>query len=262
MSTYAFDNAAVQAEGRFAALEAHYDAVTIARLAELGVGPGWTCLEVGAGGGSIGRWLGHRVEPDGRVLVTDLDPRWITADLPDDVEVAVHDIRTDPLDEAAYDLVHARLVLIHLPERRAVLDRLVTALRPGGLLVLDEFDLTFVPVLRAPDAASAALFEKVHQAMIDTLEARGLDPRWGTHAYAALHDAGLTAVGARSHAEAWPSGVPGLDLHRVNIEQISADLPARGVTEDDLTAFWALLRDPDFAVASYPMITTWGRRPS
>ncbi|MBO2452401.1 methyltransferase domain-containing protein [Actinomadura barringtoniae] len=236
-------------------MEECYDPVSTARLEALGVGPGWRCLEVGGGGGSIGRWLAERAGPEGRVLITDLDPRWVRTG---DAEVIVHDLRTDPLPENEFDLVHARLVLIHLPERLAALDKLVRSLRPGGVLALDEFDLPLVQVLKAPDEAAAALFTKVHDAMIRAVQGRGADPMWGSHAYGALVDAGLGDVRSLTYAESWTGGSPGTDLHRVNVEQVRAQMDQ--VDDAELAAFWDLLRDPGFAVASYPLITTWGRR--
>jgi chemotaxis methyl-accepting protein methylase len=48
------------------------------------------------------------------------------------VRVERHDVAADPVPENAYDLIHARLVLVHLPERDRVLATLAAALRPGG----------------------------------------------------------------------------------------------------------------------------------
>jgi SAM-dependent methyltransferase len=53
--------------------------------------------------------------------------------------VARHDITADAIPLARYDLIHARLVLSHLPQRRDVLVRLIEALRPGGWLVIEDF---------------------------------------------------------------------------------------------------------------------------
>jgi ubiquinone/menaquinone biosynthesis C-methylase UbiE len=120
------------------AMQRCLDPVTRARLADLGVGPGWRCLEVGGGGGSIARWLADRVGPTGHVLATELDPGGLRCG--ERLEVRQHDIVEDELPEAAFDLVHARLVLLHLPKRRQALTRMVRALRPGGHLLLGEFD--------------------------------------------------------------------------------------------------------------------------
>jgi hypothetical protein len=68
--SYLFDNARPQAGQGFSSIEATYDAWTIRQLEGIGVAGGWRCLEVGGGGGSIGRWLASRVGPEGRVTVT------------------------------------------------------------------------------------------------------------------------------------------------------------------------------------------------
>jgi len=131
VSTYVLDNASEQAARRFASLEACYDPVTIRQLGQVGVSPGWSCLEVGGGGGSIARWLAERVGPSGRVVVTDIDARWLDFKHPN-IELREHNIATDELEWGAFDLVHERLVLIHLPERERALRRMIDALSPGA----------------------------------------------------------------------------------------------------------------------------------
>src|ERR1043165_1338313 len=156
-TAYAFDNSGTFAVDQHHALAETLDPFTSTRLAETGVTRGWHCLEVGAGGGSIARWLAGRVAPDGSVLATDIDPRHIPA--APGLEVRTHDITRDPLPPAAFDLIVARLVLRHVPDRAAVLHRLLAALRPGGWLQVEEFDGGQAPVLLSPDDAAAALFE-------------------------------------------------------------------------------------------------------
>src|SRR5882724_8873761 len=114
-STYLLDNAAPETPARFDALSAMYDPSTIQHLVNCGVGPGWHCLEVGGGSGSIASWMAARVGPTGHVLVTDLDPRFLEKLEASNLEVRRHNIVSDPLPEATFDLIHARLVLIHLP---------------------------------------------------------------------------------------------------------------------------------------------------
>ena len=106
----------------------------------MAIWPGWRCLEVGGGGGSIARWLCQQVGAQGQVVATDIDTRFLDElDLPN-LEVLRHDAVNDALPEAAFDLVHARAVLCHLAGRDEVLSKLVTALRPGGWLLLEEAD--------------------------------------------------------------------------------------------------------------------------
>lgn len=262
MSHYLFDSAAVQTAGRFTALESCYDPASRAQLALTGVSTGWKCLEVGGGSASLGDWLGERVGPEGEVTVTELEPRWAAArHRPDHMRLLRHDITRDPLPGGDYDLVHARLVLLHLPQRFAVLQRLVTALRPGGWLVLEEFDCGWTPVLAAPDEASAVLFDRVHAALMGLLEKAGADPLWGRRMLGAMATAGLRDLAATTYAEAWPGGSTGISLHRHNTDQVADRLTAAGVPEAELEEFRALLRHPKFVVNSYPLISARGRRP-
>src|SRR5262244_4089208 len=87
---------------RLALLEHNLDPLSQRRLAALGIQPGWRCLEVGAGHGSIARWLAAQVGPQGRVVATDLNPRFLTDLTLPNVEIRRHDIRTDPLEPHMY----------------------------------------------------------------------------------------------------------------------------------------------------------------
>jgi ubiquinone/menaquinone biosynthesis C-methylase UbiE len=254
MAHYLFDNNAPQAAGRFSVLESRYDSASKKELERTGIAPGWHCLEIGGGGGSIGDWLQDRAGPEGEVTVTDLEPAH--------PRVLRHDITRDPLPSGAFDLVHARLVLIHLPERLRVLERLVAALRPGGWLVLEEFDCTWTPVLAAPDDSATALFERLHGAVMALLEKAGAEPRWGRQVVGAMLRAGLEDVTATTYAESWQGGGEGIALHRVNTEQVSGLLLEQGVSETELDRYLTLLDDPSFVVNSYPLVTARGRRKS
>src|ERR671936_3170110 len=111
MATYAFGNAQEIQRERLATLASLFDPGTVAVLEPLGVGPGWRCLEVGAGGGSIASWLCERVAPDGAVVATDLDATVLRGLSHPNLEVRVHDVVVDDLPFDEFDLVHLRLVL-------------------------------------------------------------------------------------------------------------------------------------------------------
>jgi SAM-dependent methyltransferase len=115
------------------------DSFTIKHLEATGIGQGWRCLEIGAGGGSIAGWLGDRVCATGSVVATDVDLQRL-GDLGAPVEVRRHDIAREGLESAAYDLVHCRLVLQHLTEPVVALQKMATAVAPGGWLVIEEAD--------------------------------------------------------------------------------------------------------------------------
>ena len=108
------------------------------------VRPGWRCLEVGAGRGSMATWLAERVGPGGQVVATDIDCRYLARlDLPN-LQVVQHNILDDPLDAlgpGSFDLVCTRLVLFWLAGRQqTAIHQMVACLRPGGWLIDEEGD--------------------------------------------------------------------------------------------------------------------------
>jgi SAM-dependent methyltransferase len=140
-ANYLYSNAHAAALARLQGLEQVEDPDSIAALEGLGDLSGWHCLEVGAGAGSVARWLSHRVGPNGHVVATDADPRFLEPLVSNSLEVWRHDIVHDALPLAAFDLVHFRHVLIHLAgSAAAALDQLCAALKPGGVLLIEESD--------------------------------------------------------------------------------------------------------------------------
>src|SRR5215469_1648889 len=132
---YLLANSGRETGSRFAALSDLFDSVTIHHLQKCGVKCGWHCLEVGAGGGSIARWLADRVGRTGRVLATDIDIRFLEPLKSPNLEVLRHNIALDSLPQGVFDLVHARLVLLHLPQRENALEHMISGLKPGGWIV-------------------------------------------------------------------------------------------------------------------------------
>jgi SAM-dependent methyltransferase len=258
---YIFDNAAErQARERFAALPRLYDLGTFRHLEALGVTDGWRCLEVGAGGGSVARWLAERVGPTGRVLATDVDTRFLEGLAGPNLEVRRHDVTADPLSEAAFDLAHARLVLVHLPEREAVLARLVAALKPGGWLLVEEFDSLSMrpdPALN-PTERRPRVFEAMYRVMAE----RGVDLCFGRVLPGRLRAHGLVEVDAEGRVFLVQAGSPWATLLKANLEQLRAPIcAAEGLTAQEFDRELAYLDDPGLMNPSSVMWTAWGRRP-
>ena len=141
----------------------------------LGIGPGWHCLEVGAGSGSIARFMSERVGPTGRVVAIDINTDWIPASLAANVEVRRHDIGVDDLAKGAFDLVHERAVLTFVPEREAALTRMIAALKPGGCLLVEEL-VSPVTEAAATDGRDNELAQQSRRAIAEVLRRRGGDP--------------------------------------------------------------------------------------
>jgi trans-aconitate methyltransferase len=113
-------------------LQERHDPLSVAQLDAIAVGEGWRCLDVGAGAGSVTLMLAKRVGSTGSVLAVDLDTSLLEPLASDRVEVRRSDFINEALPQDAFDLVHARLVLMFLPSRLDALTRLAAAARPGG----------------------------------------------------------------------------------------------------------------------------------
>lgn len=253
MTTYVFDQAHVAEQHR--CLAAAYDPVTFARLAQTGVRAGWRCLDVGAGGGSVAHWLAGR---EATVLATDVQPDHVRP--APRLTVLRHDVVCDPLPDAAFDLVHVRLVLRHLPERDAVLRKLVAALKPGGWLQVDEFDNSYSPVLLAPDRGAAELYETFLAVKESVFEAYGVDGSWGRKAAGAMVGAGLVDVDPRVVVHPWRAGSPGVRLLAHTTHMLRDKLVEAGMSDPQLAAVREVLADERFLATSPVVYSVHGRR--
>jgi len=257
---YVFDNAHGETRERFPALSDLYDDETIRCLQAVGVAPGWQCLEVAAGGGSIAQWLARQVGPSGQVLATDLDARFLESLADPALDVRRHDIVRDPLPDSAFDLVHARLILVHLPERELALAKMASALKPGGWLVCEEFDSLSMPADPALHPHECAL--KAQAAMQRVMASRGANTRYGRDLAARMRALGLVDIRAQGQMSMWQGGSAGARLFRANFEQLRDELLrtsllTRAELDDDLTK----LDDPRTLFPSPVMWTVCGRRP-
>lgn len=255
---YAFDHAWESERVRLGLLEEVFDATTFRHLEVLGVGPGWRCLEVGAGAGSIARWLCRCVGPDGRVVATDVDTGFLDGLAQPGLEVRRHDIVTEDLEEGAFDLIHCRLVLEHLPGRELALKRMVSALAPGGVLVAEEYDMS---TLHPAPGPQADLFTRGVSALLDFMETGGYDRFYGRHVVDGLSSAGLEVLGAEGRVVVALPGSTAARWWWLTVERLASGTVARGgLSAEDAERLLAL-RDDDRFWFHYPlMVTGWGRR--
>ncbi|MCX4781690.1 class I SAM-dependent methyltransferase [Streptomyces sp. NBC_01264] len=257
---YAF-HGAVEVHDQLDALETMLDPGTAECLRTLGIPAGARCWEVGAGGGSIARHLRALAGPGGHVVATDLDTSRIVAP---GAEILQHDVRCDPAPPGGpFDVIHARWVLMHLPERRDVLSRLADALAPGGWLVIEESAVTSdgLPVLTSSVPADAELFGRFSGAVVGILADAGADPQWGAHGlHSAMAESSLEDVRTVHRTDSWTGGGPGSRLHSIHTRQLREPLGARGFTDGDLARVRHIASDPAFSALGYPLVSTCGRR--
>jgi SAM-dependent methyltransferase len=240
-------------------LEDWADAATVRHLQATGVGPGWRCLDVGAGAGSVARWLAGGVGESGVVVAADLNPRFLD-DVPTNVEVRRLDITKDELEAKAYDLVHSRLLLMHLSDPTAALDRMVAALKPGGWLVTEEADWGLFALEGHPDAAWATAL--VHDLFARHAEAGVRYPYFGRALAGLVARLDLEAVAAAGATDVTSANDDRRKLYRLTFEALRPVNRAAGASDTDLGRLKAVLDSPTVVITGVTIVTTRARKPT
>jgi SAM-dependent methyltransferase len=229
---YVFANDYCADSQRLQLLAAIYDPVTRACLERIDVAEGWSCWEVGAGYGTIAHWLAERVGLTGKVLATDLDTRFLVPLQSPTLQVVRHDVVRDALPPQRFDLIHARLLLCHLQEREQVMDRMIEALKPGGWLVIEDYDSVSLlpdPGIDPPESSLEAA-----RAVRELLRRRGVDLRFGRRVVGLLRARGLQQVSAEGRVFMSLDGSAYARLQRLGLEQVHDELlKLRLITPED-----------------------------
>lgn len=233
-----------------------YDDLTLARLLALGAGPGWNCLDVGAGTGTVSRRL---LDEAGvaSVLAVDRDVRFLAERRVPRLDVLEADITAPDFAPGRFRLVHARFVLMHLAEHERLIAALAELVAPGGVLVLgDAVDLTSD---RTPATPYTAVMRAMWEGLRNTI---GTDVSWVPSYPHLLREAGLEPVAAEMHV---PPLVPGSPISRFwadTWERSRAAMLATG-TVDDAAVDEAVryLGSDECAALSAGMLTVWGWKP-
>jgi len=232
---------------RLAKLQGLHDDASVRRLRALGVGPGWHCLELGAGAGSIASWMADDVGPTGTVTAVDRD----TGQLrhlreKGNVTVIEDDLVSMSFPENSFDVIHSRSVLMHVELADAVVAKLVPALRPGGVVLFEEAD--GAPALTAVDPPGPFVRVMVPLALRWT---------WARHLSELLHRLGMEGVRDDVRDAPLTGGTPVGAFWQHTLRSIRPFLTdpermrtAGGAVTDDATidAMLELLDDPDFVM--------------
>lgn len=242
---------------RLGFLAAARDPKTFALLERTGIGPGWHCLELGAGAGTVSTWMAERVGDEGRVMSTDIDLRF-HAPAAANMIVREHDITTDRLPAAHFDVVHARAVLQHIPEREEVIDKLTDALKPGGWILLEDANFMSFAEQSVPEA-----YRPLHEIISAGQTTRWRDPNFGLRLLGTLRDRGYEELDVVGDVWAMRPGEAGgewwfLALERAGVRLVEAAM----MTDEQVAEAIAAVRTPGFVMASPLSIAVLGRKPS
>ncbi len=231
-----------------------HDPYTLRHLAAVGIAEGAACLDVGAGGGSVASWMVERVGERGRVVAVDIDEGPLREGLRGTAaEVRILDVTGDGLPEAAFDLVHSRLMLCNLRDPGAVLQRLVAAARPGGTVVLADLDFTtHRPTFPAPE------WNRAWPAFLSGLDHAGWDPAFGARLPAMLDVAGLEQVQAETLRRHVRGGSRTCRMTTRALERAAHVVD--DLTAEDVDELRGPLSDPDRAFVAPEFTIAWGVR--
>lgn len=166
-------------------------------------------------------WMAGR---NAAVTAIDIDTRFIEPLASDKVEVRRIDLRTDQLPQPGFDVIDARLVLEHLPERRQVIERLAGALRPGGWLVIEDYDWTGFGWELDDDQ-----FDRVTAAIMTFMQRAGYEPRYGRGVVSDIAAAGLSDVRGQGRAHIIDSRSPGFGFFKLSFESLRGAIVDAGL---------------------------------
>jgi SAM-dependent methyltransferase len=246
-----------------------WEASTGRLLDEVGLAAGASCLDAGCGPGETMRLMAERVGPAGRVVGLDVDESLGAVALErlhgaghGQCAWHRHDVTADaPIPGAPFDLVHARLLLFHLPERVAVLARLWDAVAPGGHLVVQDYDVRAISVLPA-----LASVEEIGRVLIGAFTAAGADVSAGARLPRLFAQAGAGEPDGTDVAGRLEPFATGRVLLESVFRSVLPAALAHGVTTEADAA--AILSALDRDAAQFPdrpmlwplMIGAWKRR--
>ncbi|GHF19570.1 hypothetical protein GCM10017786_61870 [Amycolatopsis deserti] len=182
---------------------------TRAILGMAGIEPGMRVLDLGTGAGDVAFELSRIVGPSGSVVGIDQSAkalRWAAgrceAQGLRNVSF-VHDDLHQMRLTGQVDAVVGRLVLLYTPDPAAVLRKFAGYVRPGGVVVSMEYEMSVAGLLPA-----TPLSERITYWINEAFRRSGLDPYLGARLETVFADAGLagaTVLGLQAYR---PPGDP------------------------------------------------------
>jgi SAM-dependent methyltransferase len=177
-------------------------------FAEAGIRPGMRVLDLGSGAGDVAFVAADLVGPDGSVVGVDRSPEALARARLRAEQRGLAQVRfvegdiNDPAPGGPFDAIVERLVLMWVPDPAAVLRRQATVLRPGGLVVPIEVDLSTMgsrPEYLSITQVKSWLVEAFAKAGISFL---------GPRLWAIVEEAGLRPLGMIGIQPHFPPGDP------------------------------------------------------
>jgi len=233
-----------------------------ALLARIGLRPGGAALDLGCGPRGILDLLAAAVSPGGSVVGLDANPVHVAAAARlASVETIRGDARHTGMPAGSFDLVHARTLLVTIPEPAEVLAEMVRLARPGGWVASQE-----------PDADHAICYpplpewDRLRELFNASFPRAGADPLTGRRLTGMYRRAGLTDIQVKVHANAYPAGHSRRTLLPDLVRSLHPVIRELGLAGDaELAVVDGVVRrhlaDPDTLMMPHLLFAVWGRKP-
>lgn len=240
---------------------------TLALFRRAGVAPGMRCADLGCGGGEVSLELARLVSPGGSVVGFDMDT--IKLDLAREAagKRGIGNVEfqsanaNDWKETSAYDVVFSRFLLQHLARPADLIRRMWEAVRPGGLLIVEDAD--FGGLFCDPPNEAFDFYARVY---METLKAHGGDPVFARKLHRTFRELGIPdpecqlVQGVRG--EGGGKSLPRLTLDYVSEAILQARLATPTQIATALEGLAKLEQDPKSTVSSPRIFQVWSRRPT
>jgi SAM-dependent methyltransferase len=239
---------------------------TLQLLARADVSEGMSCLDVGCGGGDVTLDLASLVGEKGRVVGTDIDETKLDMARSEAAERGFSNADFQLADAnnanigAEYDVVYSRFLLTHLPDPAPALSRMFAALRPGGVLIIEDIDCT--GSFCHPQNVAYDRYVTLYS---ETVLRRGADPNIGPRLPGMLDAAGCEDIEVNVVQPAGFSGdvklVAALTMENIADAVIGEGLADRAGVDAVVKELYDLGRDSATFMSVPRIVQTWGLRP-
>jgi SAM-dependent methyltransferase len=242
---------------RLALMSSLLDPWEFTHIARLGLRAGWRCLELGCGNGSIALAMAQSVAPDGHVVASDIDLAYLKDVKAPCLEVRRIDVLSDPIEERSYDLVVARALLHHLTPARKALERMIAAVKPGGLLLSVEPDMLPCTVAE-PDSIRA-----FWQGWLKWSVESGIDYFVGHKIPAWLDSLGLERVAGEGNTAHFNGASDWAAYWVDTMRELAPSLLKSGyINQQTLDDLYSRYHDPHYWTSVMTFNASWGRKPA
>jgi SAM-dependent methyltransferase len=238
-------------------------------LDRVGVAEGWRAIDLGCGPSGILDLLADRVGPAGRVVGLDFNPanvalaREFAAERGlAHVEVMQGDAHGTGFPPGSYDLVHARTLLINIPDPAVLVAEMVRLAQPGGWVAALE-----------PDGGGAVCspphpaWDRLTQIFFSAQQVDGADSLIGRRLPELFRRAGLVDIGVEAKADIYPIGHSRRTIRADLVRSMRPKILAAGIaSERELDevdqAVREHLSDPGTLMLPHLLFLAWGRKPN